>query len=76
MASGCTPVAAYGNGSDEIIEDGVNGLQYRDPNVLADNIVKAADTRFGSRARATIVEHFNAENGADRCAELYDRLAF
>lgn len=78
MASGCTPVAAHGHGSDEVIRDGVNGFLYPpgDTPSLAAKIIEASEARLGGDARATIVEHFDAEAGADRYAELYNRLAF
>jgi glycosyltransferase involved in cell wall biosynthesis len=78
MASGCTPVASRGHGSDEVIRDGMNGFLYPQGSTLslAAKIIEASHTRLGGEARATIVERFDAEAGADRYAELYNRLAF
>jgi glycosyltransferase involved in cell wall biosynthesis len=79
MAAGCVPVAAEGFGSDEIIEDGTNGLLYSSRNTteLAANILQAAESRrLAVSARETIVERFDAEAGADAYAALYHRLAF
>lgn len=79
MATGCVPVAAYGHGSDEVIEDGKNGFLYPpgDAAALADRIIEASNSLpLGKIARVTIVRGFDAEAGADHYAELYHRLAF
>ncbi len=79
MATGCVPIAARGHGSDEVIRDGENGFLYtpRDAAALAECIIKASGSlHLGARARDTIVRGFDAEAGADRYAELYNRLAF
>jgi glycosyltransferase involved in cell wall biosynthesis len=78
MAAGCVPVAAEGHGSEELITDGRNGFLYSDgPTDLAGRIIEASNApSMGVRARETIVDGFDAEAGADRYAELYNRLAF
>lgn len=79
MATGCVPVAAHGHGSDEVIEYRENGFLYPpgDTAVLAERIIEASNSLpLGKRARATIVQRFDAEAGADRYVELYHRLAF
>ena len=78
MATGCVPVAARGQGSDEVVADSINGYLHRpgDPADLAEKIIEASrNLDKGRNARDTIVEGFDAERGADRYAELYRELA-
>ena len=78
MAAGCVPVAARGQGSEEVVADSVNGFFHRpgDPMDLAGKIMEASrNLGLGPKARDTIVNGFDAERGADRYAELYRELA-
>ncbi len=78
MSAGCVPVAARGQGSEEVVADSVNGYLHRPGNnsELAAKIVEASrNLGLGRKARKTIVEGFDAERGADRYAELYRELA-
>ncbi len=83
MNSGCAVVASNAIGSAPfLIEEGKNGLVYRDGNVdeLTEKVKMLINNRdmrreLGKRAYLTMTEQWNAENAAKRLIELANAIS-
>lgn len=81
MACGLPCVATRVSGSEDLINDGVNGLLVspEQPAEMAKalrRLIEESDLarRMGEQARATIVNEYQIAFVADRCLQLYHRL--
>jgi glycosyltransferase involved in cell wall biosynthesis len=80
MAAGKAAIGCYGQGIEEIIESGVNGMLFH-PGDLQELIVKidrllqddALRDRIGRAARQTILNRYTVQHQAEQLAEAYRR---
>jgi glycosyltransferase involved in cell wall biosynthesis len=82
MACGLPGVATRVSGSEDIVEDGVNGLlvEPEDPAALAHALIRLIQNpdlaqQYGRAARATVEQCYSLERNADTYIALYEQLA-
>jgi glycosyltransferase involved in cell wall biosynthesis len=81
MACGVSCIATLVSGSEDLIEDGANGLlvQPEDPAGLAFALRRLLEDstltqRLGDEARSTVVRDYQLSSVVDHCLDLYRRL--